>query len=213
MWGRGGARGGKRAARAADGEGGGYPLDAKLNEKITDRLDPGERVVMSIRQSRMWAGGSPVTPNSVFITPMRVIIRNPTRLGLGEQVEDFAYGDITNIRLERGITSSSLIFSIRGRTEMSKTGRNTNSAAYGLWGRDTPGAIDALPRDKAEKAYRYIRERMREAKEGKRQEGRTGGNTNGKPERQDPLHELKMRYVRGEITEAEYEKMKRKVLE
>ena len=64
-------------------------MDEKQNRKIADRLDLGEEVAMSIRQSRIKAGGSPVTPNSVFITPKRVIIRNPTRMDLGEQVEDF----------------------------------------------------------------------------------------------------------------------------
>ncbi|MCE2499140.1 MAG: SHOCT domain-containing protein [Nitrosopumilaceae archaeon] len=192
----------------------GYPMDEKQNRKIADRLDQGEEVAMSIRQSRIKAGGSPVTPNAVFITPKRVLIRNPTRLGLGEQVEDFLYDDITNVRLERGMTSSSLVFTIPGLTEMSKIERNTNSMAFNIWGRDTPGTIDALPRDKAEKAYVYIRERIQEAKE-KRKEVRVVGGTNAdgkEPAAQNPLDALKMRFVNGEISAEEYEKMK-KVLE
>ena len=129
-------------------------------------------------------------------------------MGFGEQVEDFLYDDITNIRLERGMTSSSLVFTIPGLTELSKLERNTNMGSYNIWGRDTPGTIDALPRDKAEKAYKYIRERILEAKE-KRQEVKIVG---GAAPSQNPLDALKMRYVNGEITEAEYERMK-KVLE
>ncbi len=193
-------------------KGGEFPLDEELNEKISDRLDPGERVVISIRQSRFLAGGSPVTPNAVFLTPQHVIIRNPTRLGLGEQVESFAYDDITNVRLERGMMSSSIVLTIPGQTEMSNIERNTNSAAYSPWSRDTPGTIDALPRDKAEAAYRYIRERIREAKK-KKQDVRVVGNEEEpcKEKRQEdaPLHALKMRYVRGEITAGEYEQMKK----
>lgn len=192
--------------------GGEFPLDEELNEKIRDRLDPGERVVVSIRQSRFLAGGSPVTPNAIFLTPRRVIIRNPTRLGLGEQVEGFSYDDITNVRLERGMMSSSIVLTIPGQTEMSNIERNTNSAAYSPWGRDTPGTIDALPRDKAEAAYRYIRERIREAKKKKQDVRVVGGDgepAGGRRRREDPLHELKMRYVRGEITAEEYERMKK----
>ncbi|MDE0266641.1 MAG: PH domain-containing protein [Thaumarchaeota archaeon] len=178
--------------RKDKGYGGDFPLDEKLNKRIKDRLDPGERVVISIRQSRFLAGGSPVTPNAIFLTPRRVIIRNPTRLGLGEQVEGFSYDDITNVRLERGMMSSSIVLTIPGQTEMSNIERNTNSAAYNPWGRDTPGTIDALPRDKAEAAYRYIRERIREAKK-KRQEVRVADGKESAEERQDPLHTLKMR--------------------
>lgn len=199
--------------RSRDAGGGEFPLDEELNEKIRDRLDPGERVIISIRQSRFLAGGSPVTPNAVFLTPRRVIIRNPTRLGLGEQVEGFAYDDITNVRLERGMMSSSIVLTIPGQTEMSNIERNTNSAAYNPWGRDTPGTIDALPKDKAEAAYRYIRERIREAKK-KRQEVRVVDNDEepGREERWQedaPLRALRMRYVRGEITAEEYGRMKK----
>ena len=200
--------------RGEGAKGGEFPLDEELNGKIRDRLDPGERVVISIRQSRFLAGGSPVTPNAIFLTPQHVIIRNPTRLGLGEQVESFAYDDITNVRLERGMMSSSIVLTIPGQTEMSNIERNTNSPAYSPWSRDTPGTIDALPRDKAEAAYRYIRERIREAKKRKREVRVVGGGkeSTGEEEQQQhkdaPLHALKMRYVRGEITAEEYERMK-----
>jgi len=197
---------GKKSSR--DSADAGFPMDEKQNKKIEKRLDPREKVVMSIRQSRIKVGGSPVTPNSVFITPKQIIIRNPTRMGLGEQVEDFLYDDITNVRLERGMTSSSLVFTIPGLMEMSKMERSTNSKTYNIWGRDTPGTIDAIPRDKAEKAYKYIRERIQGAKE-KRQEVKIVG---GAAPSQNPLDALKMRYVNGEITEGEYERMK-KILE
>lgn len=202
-----------RSGGAKDWEVVKFPLDEELNEKIRGRLDPGERVVISIRQSRFLAGGSPVTPNAIFLTPRRVIIRNPTRLGWGEQVEGFSYDDITNVRLERGMMSSSIVLTIPGQTEMSNIERSTNSASYTPWGRDTPGTIDALPRDKAEAAYRYIRGRIREARKD-RQNVRVVGNGGGGEEpdgdrKDDPLHALKMRYVGGEITAGEYERMKR----
>ena len=101
---------------------------------------------------------------------------------------------------------SSLVFTIPRLTELSKIERNTKSGAFNIWGRDTPGTIDALPRDKAEKAYRYIRARIQEAKE-KRQEVRVvNGNADGNAPAaaQNPLDALKMRFVNGEITEEEY---------
>lgn len=79
---------------------------------------------------------------------------------------------------------------------------------FGRKSSDNTTTDAGLPMDKAEKAYKYIRERIQEAKEKKQEVKIVGG---GAPS-QNPLDTLKMRYVNDEITEEEYEKMK-KVLE
>ena len=164
-------------------------------DRIGNRLDKGEKVYMHVRQSRYRPGGAAlVNPNTIFVTDRRVIIRNPVRLGLGEHIEEYWYRQITNIRLEKGLFSASVIFYIPGMTEMSKSDRRGI-----IWGRESHGTIDAISKRDAERMYEYIRGRMGESR-GTR---RPGG---------DPLATLKGRLAGGEITVEEYEKT-RKALE
>jgi hypothetical protein len=54
--------------------------------KIAKRLDQDEKVRFVAKQSRMRPGGSALaTPNIVFATDKRIIIRNPTMLGMRER--------------------------------------------------------------------------------------------------------------------------------
>ena len=177
-------------------------VSAEQNEidKIKDRLDDNESVVMSVRQSRVKPGGAAaINPNTIFVTQKRVIIRNPTRLGLGENIEEYFYQQITNIRLEKGMFSASLVFAIPGMTELSKTDRSLS-----LWGRSAEGTIDAIPKDMAEKMYNYIREKISEAKAKKE-----NSSQQQVPQSDDPLKILKTRYAKGEITKEEYDEMKK----
>ena len=90
-------------------------------EKIMDRLDAGEEVLLSSTQSRFLPGGAAlINPNTIFATNKRVIIRTPVRVGLAENIEEYFYDQITNIRIEKGIFSASLLFFIPGMTEISK---------------------------------------------------------------------------------------------
>ena len=174
-------------------------VDKSEQEKIQKRLDDDENVVFSVRQSRVKPGGAAVlTPNTIFLTEKRVIIRNPTRLGLGENIEEYFYRQITNVRLEKGLLSSSLIFAIRGMTELSKATRGTR-----LWGRDSEGVIDAIPKKIAEQMYNYIREKIDEKHDEK--------NNAQNPQTEDPLTIAKSRYAKGEITKEEYEEFKKEL--
>ena len=164
-------------------------VDEKETERIRGRLDGGEVVVMSARQSRVKPGGaSIVNPSTVFLTDRRVIIRSPVRMGLGEHIEEYFYSQITNVRLEKGMLSASLVFHIPGMTELSKQGRTRE------------GAIDAIPKEAAERMYDYIRSRIDEAR------ARAASAA-----ADDPLRILKARYARGEITREEFEEMRRAV--
>lgn len=165
--------------------------------KIKDRLDDGERIVYSARQSRIKPGGAAIiTPNTIFLTEKRVLIRNPTRLGLGENIEEYGYYQITNVRLEKGLFSSSLIFAISGMTEISKYSRKV-----AIWGRDSEGVIDAIPKKIAEQMYEYIREKIKAEKTKKEDSKST-------TRHDDSLNILKARYAKGEITKEEFEEMK-----
>ena len=164
-------------------------------DKIRDRLDEGENVVMWVRQSRIKPGSvGGINPNSIFVTEKRVIIRSPVTFGLGEHIEEYFYRQITNVRLEKGVMSASLVFYIPGMTEISKSGRQM------LWRKGDRGTIDAIPKKDAEKIYDYVREKIQEAKEapGKQQEAAE------KPKSTDDLLAIvRERYARGEITREE----------
>jgi hypothetical protein len=51
-------------------------------KKIAHMLNPNEEVFVVTRQSRLKPGGSAFTPNVVFGTDRRIIIKDPSMLGL-----------------------------------------------------------------------------------------------------------------------------------
>jgi Bacterial PH domain len=50
--------------------------------KIAEMLNPDEQVLLVAKQSRIKPGGSYMTPNIVYATDRRIIIRDPYMLGL-----------------------------------------------------------------------------------------------------------------------------------
>ena len=182
-------------------------IDPREFTKISGSLDEGEQVLMAVRQSRVKPGGAAIlTPNTIFVTEKRIVIRNPTKMGLGENIEDYPYDQITSVKLEKGMFSASIQFTIPGMTEESKSGKGLRDFGLGYvpWNRNDEGVIDAIPKDKAEKLFKIIREGVQKAKNAKSRTQIT--------QQQTPLDRLKMKYVNGEITEEEFER-KRKVLE
>jgi len=177
-------------------------VDPQEYEKIRDRLDEGETVVMAVRQSRVRPGGAAVlTPNTVFVTEKRIVIRAPTKLGLGQNIEDYPYDQITTVKLEKGLFSASIQFAIPGLTESSKSHKWSGV----MWGRSDEGVIDAIPKSKAEKLFTIIRNGVQDARKAKSQPTVV-------QQAQSPLDMLKTKFVNGEITAEEFEE-KRKILE
>src|SRR5215207_954973 len=130
--------------------------------KIANRLDQDEKVRFVAKQSRMRPGGSALaTPNIVFATDKRIIIRNPTMLGMRENIEDIPYDKMTSVKLEKGIFSSTIRIRAPGLSEMSRVSKNSGLIA---WGRGEDGQIDALSKDKGERLFTIIREGIGGAK-------------------------------------------------
>jgi hypothetical protein len=124
--------------------------------RIANRLDQDEKVRLVAKQSRMKPGGSALaTPNIVFATDKRVIIRNPTMLGMRENIEDIPYDKMTSVKLEKGIFSSTILIRAPGLSEMSRVSKSSGLIA---WGRGEDGQIDALSKDKGEQLFTIIRE-------------------------------------------------------
>ena len=123
--------------------------------KISNRLDQDEKVLLVAKQSRIKPGGSVLaTPNIIFATDKRVVIRNPTMLGIRENIEDISYDKMTSVKLEKGVFSSTILIRAPGLSEISRVSKNTGLVA---WGRGEDGQIDALPKDKAEQLFTTIR--------------------------------------------------------
>jgi Bacterial PH domain/Short C-terminal domain len=130
--------------------------------KIANRLGQDEKVRFVAKQSRMKPGGSALaTPNIVFATDRRIIIRNPTMLGMRENIEDIPYDKMTSVKLEKGIFSSTVLIRAPGLSEMSRVSKHSGLIA---WGRGEDGQIDALSREKGERLFTIIREGIDEAK-------------------------------------------------
>ena len=56
--------------------------DLEEISKITEMLNPDEKVLLVARQSRIKPGGSLHTPNIIYATDRRIIIRDPYMLGI-----------------------------------------------------------------------------------------------------------------------------------
>lgn len=72
-------------------------------------LLPGEQIIFITSQSRFAPGGS-LSPNSIHITNMRVLFKNPRWLGLRAEILDISYKDISTIKLKRGVFTTELFF-------------------------------------------------------------------------------------------------------
>ncbi len=114
--------------------------------KIAERLDEDEQVLMVIRQTKnpLKPGSSLITPDTIFATTKKIIIRNPSALGLRQNVELYPYEKIIDVKLEKGMLSSAIDINVPG-------------SIY-------DGYIDAIPKDDAEDLLKIIYERMNQKK-------------------------------------------------
>ena len=137
-------------------------------------------------------GGKLVTPKIIFATNKRLIIRDPTLLGLRADVDTIPYSQINNVKLKKGLFTSRVLIK------------------SGNFNRDEQGFIDAIPKDKAAQIVGIINEGIGRAQthfteivqpsEVERIKSKEG---------EDPLLILKRRLAKGEITKEEFEELKR----
>jgi hypothetical protein len=131
--------------------------DLEEINKITEMLNPDERVLLVARQSRLKPGGSHFTPNIIYATDRRIIIRDPFMLGIKENVIDIPYDIITSIKLEKGLLSSTIRFKAPALMSSTRLGM-MDSIVDGE--DDQGGIIEAIPKDKAEDLLEIIRSGM-----------------------------------------------------
>jgi hypothetical protein len=81
---------------------------------VKELLWEGEVVEETARQRGVGPGGSLTAPTSVVCTNKRLIIVNKATLGLRKDYEVIQYRQITSVRLEHGIISSSVFIRVQG---------------------------------------------------------------------------------------------------
>ena len=131
--------------------------DLEEINKISEMLNPEEKVLLVARQSKIKPGGSYFTPNTIYATDRRIIIRDPYMLGLKANVVDIPYDIITSLKLEKGVLSSTIRFKAAGLMSSTKLGM-MDSIIEGE--DDQTGIIEAIPKDKAEDLLEIIRSGM-----------------------------------------------------
>ncbi len=154
-------------------------------ERVKQMLEAAEIIKTVARQSRIMPGGSLVTPNIIFATNKRLIIRDPTMLGLRAGIESIPYSQINKVHLEKGAFTSELVMEV-GQFE---TGDNKQK-------------IPAIPKKKATEILAIISEYVRNAQDF------TTHIPHPQKEDDDPLTILKKRLAKGEITKEEYKDLK-----
>src|ERR687885_2098401 len=131
--------------------------------KISHILNPNEEVLVIARQSRLKPGGSKFTPNVIFATDRRIIIKDPSMFGLRENIVDIPYDMISSVRIDKGVFSSNIIFKAPGLISSGRRGKlDKMMEGYGDTSglAEEEGMIAAIPKNKAEDLLEVIRNGM-----------------------------------------------------
>jgi hypothetical protein len=184
-------------------------------DKIADMLNPNEKVLLVARQSKIKPGGSYLTPNTIYATDRRIIIRDPYMLGIKANVVDIPYDIITSLNLEKGLLSSTIRFKAVGLMSSTKLGM-MDSIIEGE--DDQTGLIEAIPKDKAEDLLEIIRSGMQARKSAPSQKDTSSELVDQKDDISSSSHEsisvaeelrkLAKLKEEGTLTEQEFNQMK-----
>lgn len=155
-------------------------LEIEVPKDILELLIPGEKVLHSVRQARLEQA---ISPDSIFVTNHRVIVRRPEALGLRRFVTDYKYTDMANTEIKKGVIHSDILIKMRFLSE--------------------DCMLKGIPNKNAAQMFRTIQEMI----------VRSRGGPLPESEGEDPLKILKVRYARGEITKEEYVSMKKELEE
>ena len=187
--------------------------------KIADILNPDEKILLVARQSKIKPGGSYLTPNTIYATDRRIIIRDPYMLGIKANVVDIPYDIITSLKLEKGLLSSTIRFKAVGLMSSTKLGM-MDSIIEGE--DDQTGVIEAIPKDKAEDLLEIIRSGMQARKSAPSQKDTSSELVDQKDDISSSSHEsisvadelrkLAKLKEEGTLTEQEFNQMKQDLI-
>ena len=89
-------------------------VDPNEVNAVKNVLWPDERVILTAKQRRIGPGGSVTVPTSVLATDKRLIIVNKATLGIRKDYESIPYKQITSVRFEKGLISSTVFVRVQG---------------------------------------------------------------------------------------------------
>jgi hypothetical protein len=165
-------------------------------QRIANRLVKAEKVMFVARQSRFKPGGSKGSPATFFVTSQRLIIRNPSMMGMREDFSFVHYDRISSLNVKKGFFSSTLKIMAEGFA----------------------GDIDAIDKEKAEKIMSYIEEKMNHTTTSavqSRTDAVTATTTTSNPQSSsaaDELTKLAKLKEQGILSEPEFNHMKQEIL-
>ena len=114
-------------------------------------LWPNERVDVTVKQRLNPAlGGSVITPTSVIATDKRLIILNRASLRFRTDYEVIPYRQISSVRLEHGIVSSTVFIRVQGYDQDKGLLKNGKQE----------GEIDGLQNKEAQELADYINKKL-----------------------------------------------------
>jgi hypothetical protein len=176
-------------------------------------LNPNEEVLVVARQSRVRPGGSAVTPNIIYATNRRIIIRDPYMLGIKENIVDIPYDVITSVKLDKGLLSSTIRFEAPALVGSKRLGMIDGIVNEE---NDHEGIIEAIPKRKAEDVIQVIRSGMDDTSRNQ-SEIRTSSpqpsNNSHRSSIADELAKHGKLLGQGIITEEEFAKVKKDLLD
>ncbi len=198
-------------------------------KKIAEMLNPDEKVLVVARQSRIKPGGSHFSPNVIYATDRRIILRDPSMLGLKQDIIDIPYNVITNAKIEKGLLSASVIFHAPGLFNPNLPERVPGVKRLEANDHGENGIIDAIPKKKAEDLIEVVRYGIAHVRApttafgGPAGPGNPGGNAGAGVGDQhhhhhqqishaDELEKLAKLKEKGIISNEEFEKMKDKII-
>lgn len=88
-------------------------MPVELDPEIKAMLLEGEEILTTAEQGRLRPGGSITTPNTIYVTNLRLLFKDPRLFGLRAHIVDVNYVDISNVRLKRGILSTEIYLKSR----------------------------------------------------------------------------------------------------
>lgn len=188
--------------------------DLQEIKKIREMLNPPEEVLVVARQSRVRPGGSAITPNIIYATNKRIIIRDPYMMGIKENIIDIPYDVITSVKLDKGLLSSTIRFEAPALVGSKRLGM-----IDGIVGgeNDHEGMIEAIPKRKAEDVIQVIRSGMHRTgynqDETQIASHHQSSDINYQSSIADELTKLGKLKGQGIITEKEFAKLKKDLLD
>jgi hypothetical protein len=179
-------------------------------EKIKEMLNPNEEVALVARQSRMLPGGSYVTPNIIYATNRRIILRDPYMLGIKENIVDIPYDVITSVKLEKGLLTFTIRFEAPALVGSKKLGMIHGIVSGET---DSEGVIQAIPKRKAEDLVQVIRSGMHGYHSGSEIHSSLRQQSASSSSIADELTKFAKLKEQGVLTAEEFERIKKDLLE